>query len=91
MGISQDEHRTTVAGHEVAVTASTGLVHATWRLSLDGVEVDSATASGDFTLTGTLPDGSTVTAAVHQSVLGPTGVVISHRGAEVFSGSGFVA
>ena len=91
MAITEDEFRTTVAGSEIVVTGSSGLVHATWRLLVDGVEVDSAAAAGDFTLRGALPDGSAVTAAVHQSLLGPTGVSISHDGAEVFTGTGFVA
>lgn len=91
MAIDGDEFRTTVAGTEVEVLGSSGLVHATWRLLLAGREVDSATAAGDFTLRGTLPDGSAVTAAVHQSLLGPTEVTVDHAGTEVFSSKGFVA
>ena len=91
MAITSDEFRVGVAGTEVAVTGSTGPVHATWRLLVDGVEVDSAAAAGDFTLTGSLPDGRAVTAAVHQSLLGPTRVVVQHAGTEVLQATGFVA
>ena len=91
MAITSDEFRVSVAGTEVAVTGSTGPVHATWRLLLDGVEVDSAAAAGDFTLTGSLPDGGVVRAAVHQSLLGPTHVVVRHDGVEVLDARGFVA
>ncbi|WP_432573232.1 hypothetical protein [Kineococcus sp. SYSU DK005] len=91
MAITGDEFRTTVAGSEVVVIGSSGPVHATWRLLVEGVEVDSAAAAGEFTLKGALGDGSAVEAAVHQSLLGPTRVTIRHGGADVFTGTGFVA
>ena len=75
----------------MSVTGRTGPDHATWTLLLDGQEVDSAEAAGDFTLRGSLPDGTAVTAAVHQSLVGPTRVVVNHEGEEVASSSGFVA
>ncbi|MET0460365.1 MAG: hypothetical protein ABW122_01260 [Ilumatobacteraceae bacterium] len=91
MDLFHDDHRVDVAGHEVAVTAATGRVHARWSLAVDGVERDSAAAAGDFTLRTTLPDGSAVTARVHQSLLGPTRVTVLHGDEEIASMKGFVA
>ncbi|MET0143469.1 MAG: hypothetical protein ABW328_01585 [Ilumatobacteraceae bacterium] len=87
----RDDHRVDVAGHDVAITATTGLVHAHWSLSLDGIEADTAAAAGDFTLRTTLPDGSALAAKVHQSLLGPTRVTVVHQDAEIASMRGFVA
>ena len=72
------------------MTATTGLVHATWSLLIGGGVADTATASGDFRLRGVLPDGSTVTADIHQSLLGTSTAVVSHDGREVESFTGFV-
>lgn len=91
MGITQDEYTVHVAGSTVAVTGTSGPVHATWTLVVDGREVDSAAAAGDFRLHGTLADGTAVEAAVNQSLLGPTRVVIRRQGTEVLEGRGFVA
>lgn len=89
--MTNDDHSVEVGGTIVSVRGKTGPVHATWTLLLDGQEVDRAKAAGDFTLTGTLPDGSTVNAAVRQSLMGPTKVTIGHRGDEVAEFTGFVA
>jgi hypothetical protein len=91
MRITKDAHETEIDGHLVAVTGTTGKVHATWRLSIDGEVSDSAKAAGDFTLRGTLPGGSPVEAVVHQSLLGPTEVVILHKQEEIGRFKGFVA
>ena len=91
MGLARDEHSLQVDGSTVSVTGTTGLVHATWTLSVDGAEVDSAAAAGEFRLRGRLPDGSDVEAVVDQSLVGPTEVVIHHRGREVGRFTGFVA
>ena len=52
--------------------------------------VDTAKAAGDFTLRGTLADGSPVEAAVHQSLVGPTEVVIRREGTDLGRFTGFV-
>lgn len=91
MGFTSDEHSVTIGGSTVAVSGKSGPIHATWSLLVDDVVVDSAQASGDFHLTGALGDGSTVEIAVHQSLMGPTRVVISHDGLEVARFKGFVA
>lgn len=91
MGLTRDEHSVEIAGHTVAVTGRTGLVHATWTLSVDGQEADTAAAAGDFTLRAELSDGSPVHASVHQSLVGPTEVAIHHDGREVARFKGFVA
>jgi len=75
----------------VAVTGTTGLVHATWTLHLDGKAADSAEAAGNFTLRGDLPDGSQVLARVFQSLMGPTEVTVEHEGTEIARFTGFVA
>ncbi|MGH9269818.1 MAG: hypothetical protein ACRDZ2_00935 [Ilumatobacteraceae bacterium] len=80
-----------VGGHEIDITATAGAVQARWALSVDGVEVDTAAPAGDFTLRTTLADGTSVTVGVHQSLLGPTRVTVSHGGEEVASMKGFVA
>ena len=90
MGFTSDEHSVTIGDSTVAVTGKTGPIYATWALLVDGQEVDSAKAAGDFTLRGALGDGSGVQAAVHQSLVGPTRVVITHDGAEVVQFKGFV-
>lgn len=91
MGITADEHTVQVAGSTVAVTGTTGAVHSRWTLVIDGDPADSAAAAGDFRLRGTLPGGTAVDAAVHQSLLGPTRVVITHQGDMVLDADGFVA
>ena len=91
MSIRRDEHTVEIEGQRVAVTGKTGRVHATWKLLVDGEEADTAKAAGDFTLRGELSSGSPVEAAVHQSLVGPTEVVIRHKGEEVRRFEGFVA
>jgi len=91
MDLFHDDHRVAVAGHDVAITATTGLVHARWSLAVDGVQVDTAAAAGDFTLRTTLADGTAMGAEVHQSLLGPTRVTVVHGDEEVASTKGFVA
>jgi hypothetical protein len=89
--MTRDEYTVEVAGSTVAVTGTTGPVHATWTLLINGESVDSAAAAGDFHLRGTLADGTAVEAAVHQSLLGPTRVIITHQDTEVLNERGFVA
>jgi hypothetical protein len=91
MGLTRDDHSVEIGDTTVAVRGHTGPVHATWELVVDGETVDSAKAAGDFTLRGRLPDGSSVEALVHQSLMGPTRVVVEHAGDEVATFSGFVA
>ena len=91
MGLLKDDHTVQVAGSTVAVTGTTGLVHATWTLHLDGEAVDAAEAAGNFALRGQLPDGSQVQAKVFQSLFGPTEVSVEHEGTEVARFTGFVA
>lgn len=91
MALTSDEHSVTICDSSVAVTGKSGPVHATWTLLVDEQEADSAKAAGDFTLKGVLGDGSQVEAAVHQSLVGPTRVVITHEGVEVAQFKGFVA
>ena len=91
MKLTRDEHTAEIDGHTVSVTGTTGAVHATWTLSIDGQEADRAKAAGDFSLRAELPDGSPVHAAVHQSLMGPTEVTIHHRSDEVARFKGFVA
>ena len=91
MGLTKDVYTVEVAGSRVTVTGTTGFVHATWTLLVDDSEVDTAAAAGDFRLRGELPDGTRVEAAVHQSLLGPTRVVITHDGTEVLAADGYVA
>jgi hypothetical protein len=91
MSLIRDDHSVRIGEAVVAVTGETGKVHATWRLHVDGTEVDSAKAAGDFTLRGALPDGSQVRAEVHQGLLGDTKVTVVHDGAEVATFKGFVA
>ena len=91
MRVTRDDHSVSIGETTVSVTGATGPVHATWTLLLDGQPVDSAKAAGDFHLRGQLPDGTTVEAAVHQSLVGPTRVAIKHEGEEVAQFKGFVA
>ena len=91
MPLSSDEHVTEIDGVRVTVMGTTGPVHATWTLALDDEEQDSARATGDFVLRGTLPDGSGVTAEVSQSLIGPTKVRVLHDDELVMESSGFVA
>jgi hypothetical protein len=91
MKLTSDEHIAQVDGHTVSVTGRTGAVHATWTLSIDGEKADRARAAGDFSLRAELPDGSSVHATVHQSLIGPTEVTIHHGGHEVARFKGFVA
>ena len=91
MSLTSDEHHVAIGDHAVTVRGTTGTVHATWTLLVDGVEADSATAAGDFTLQGVLPDDSRVEAQIHQSLVGFTGVVVVHDGEEVGRFKGFVA
>ena len=91
MDVFRDDHHVDVDGHDVAVTGTTGPVHARWTLSVDGVEADAAAAAGDFTLRTTLPDGSALSARVHQSLVGPTRVTVVHGDEEVAAMKGFVA
>lgn len=91
MSVSRDEHSVQIGSSTVTVKGTTGPVHATWALLIDGAEADSAKAAGDFLLRGRLGDGSTVDAAVHQSLLGPTEVIVLHGDDEVGRFTGFVA
>ncbi len=91
MALTSDEHVTEIDGVSVSVMGATGPVHATWTLLVDGQEQDSLKAAGDFRLRGALPDGSEVSAEVHQSLVGPTEVVIFHAGREIHRSEGFVA
>ena len=90
MAITSDEFRVGVVGTEVAVTGSIGPVQVDWRLLVDGVEVDSPAAAGGYSLTGSLPDGCVVRASAHQSLLGPTNVVVRNDGVEMLDARGFV-
>ena len=90
MSLTSDELSVQVDGHPVMVTGTSGLVHATWTLRIDGQD-DRAEAAGDFTLKGEMPDGTLLRAAVHQSLLGPAEVSIDHDGEEVARLKGFVA
>lgn len=91
MALTSDEHVIEIDGAKVTVMGSTGAVHATWTLLVDGEEQDSAKAAGDFRLSGALPNGSELTAEVHQSLVGPTEVVVFRAGEEVARSKGFVA
>ena len=91
MKLTSDDHEVRIGDSTVVVTGRTGPVHATWTLTIDGAAADSAAAAGDFRLTAALPDGSAVIAEVHQSLLGPTAVVVLHSGDEVGRFKGFVA
>jgi len=91
MDLFQDDHTVQIGSTTVAVTGESGLVHATWTLHLDGAAVDAAKAAGDFTLRGSLPDGTEVCAEIHQSLLGPTEVAVVHQGTELARFTGFVA
>jgi hypothetical protein len=91
MAVTSDDHRVQIGDSTVVVNAKTGPVHATWVLLIDEEEVDQAKAAGDFTLTGHLPDDSSVAAKVHQSLLGPTEVTVLHQGGGVARFTGFVA
>lgn len=91
MSLFRDDQMVSIGGSKVRVTGKTGAIHATWSLLIDEREVDSAKAAGDFILSGELDDGSRIEAAVHQSLVGPTAVVVSHEGSEVARFSGFVA
>lgn len=91
MGLTRDGHSVRIGDSVVAVTGKTGPVQATWTLLVDDKEADSAEASSDFSLKGSLPDGSAIEATVHQSLVGPTHVVILHDGVEVTKFNGFVA
>jgi hypothetical protein len=90
MGVLHDEHTIKIDGTEVSVKGKTGAIHATWTLSIGGVEVDQAAAAGDFRLRGALPDGTPIEAQVHQSVVGPTEVSVLRDGVELSRASGFV-
>lgn len=81
--LTSDEHTVQTDRHTVSVTGKTGLIHATWTLSVDGQEVDGAKAAGDFPLRARLADGSAVQTSLHQSLIGPTEVAIHHNGEEV--------
>lgn len=91
MSLTHDRHRVVVAGTEVAIDGAMGPVQPTWTLSLDGVEVDRAKASGNFSLRGELRDGTKIRVWVEQSLLGPTEVRVQHDDTEVALFSGFVA
>ena len=91
MRFTNDKHEVDIDGQTVAVTGKTGPVHATWTLLIDGERADTAKAAGDFTLRGNLSDGTSVEAAVHQSLVGPTEVVIRRAGEDVSRFKGFVA
>ncbi len=91
MSLIKDRHTIELEGHEVTVHGSSGKVHSTWVLSIDGQESDEASAAGDFNLRGVLPSGTPVEAAVHQSLLGPTKVTFRAAGEDVQETEGFVA
>lgn len=91
MKITSDEHQVVISGSTVMVSGKTGPLQATWALIVDDHEVDSIKATGHFTLRGVLADGSEVEAAIHQSMVGPTTIAITHEGSEVVRFSGFVA
>lgn len=91
MSLTRDEHSIEVDGRRVEVTGETGPVHARWTLSVDGREVDSAKAAGDFVLRAELPQGPPVEVEVHQSLVGPTRVTFRRDGDEIHAGKGFVA
>ena len=91
MSVFNDDHSVQLGSTLVSVTGDSGLMHATWSLLFDGRQVDSAAAAGNFTLRGTLPDGSPVRAEVFQSLLGPTEVAVVHGEVEVARFTGFVA
>jgi hypothetical protein len=90
MRFTSDQHSVEVDGHEVSVSGKTGAVHATWTLSIDREEVDTAKAAGDFALRSALPDGTPIEATVHQSLVGPTEVAIHRAGEELSREKGFV-
>ena len=91
MSLTRDEHNIEIDGHQVVVTGKTGPVHATWVLAVDGQEVDSVKAAGDFVLRAELSSGPPVEVAVHQSLVGPTSVTFRRDGEEVHTAQGFVA
>jgi hypothetical protein len=91
MGLIRHEHSVEIDGHAITVAGRTGPVHAAWTLSVDGEVVDRASAAGDFVLRSALPDGAPIEAAVHQSLFGPTEVVVRRGGAERARSKGFVA
>ncbi len=90
MALFSNEDSVPIGDSTVAVTSKSGPIHNTWTLLVDEQEVDSAKATGDFTLKGALADGSSVEAAVHHSLVGPCRVVITHDGVEVAQFKGFV-
>ena len=90
MSLSSDDHSVRINDHVVSVTGRTGPIEATWTLLIDGQEAASAKASGEFVLEAELPDGSPVSATVHQGAFGPTKVAIDHDGQEITRFKGFV-
>jgi hypothetical protein len=91
MSLTNDTFATQVGEVAITVVGTTGAVHATWTLQIDGQEVDQASAAGDFALRGDLPDGTEVRAEIHQSLMGPTRVVVMHGEEEIDTFQGFVA
>ena len=90
MPATRDDHRVIIDGAEVAVVGETGLIEPTWRLLIDGAEAASVEASGKFSLSGELPNGSSVVARIYQHMFGSTEVVVEHDGQHVVRFTGFV-
>jgi hypothetical protein len=90
MPATRDDHRVVIDGVEVAVMGESGLVEPTWRLLIDGAEAESVKASGKFTLSGALPNGSSVVARINQHMFGSTEVSVEHDGHHVVRFTGFV-
>jgi hypothetical protein len=90
MKLTSARHRMWIDGSEVVVDGRTGLVEATWSLSIDGVLAEQRKASGKFVLRGRLSDGADVEAYVDQTHFGPTHVLVRHDGDRFAEFEGFV-
>jgi len=91
MDLTRGKHDVRIEGHAVSVRCSDPDLPA-WALLIDGREVDRGEAvTGDFTLRGTLDDGSEVEAFINRSVVGPPHVSVRHAGADFTGFRDFVA
>ncbi|WP_193084326.1 hypothetical protein [Brevibacterium aurantiacum] len=90
MSLTSKEYGFRVDGSWVEITGATKAVNPEWSLLIDGDTVDTQRKTGEFELTGTLPNGKTLTAQINQGSLGNVDLLILLDGDKIQKLSGFL-
>lgn len=90
MSLTSKQYEFKVDGSWIEISGVTKAVNPEWSLLIDGNQVDTQRKSGEFELTGTLPNGKTLTAQINQGNFGNVELLVLLDGDKIQKLSGFL-